>query len=112
MKNCLIALGALLIAGTAAAAQAQVITTYLPVAPPAVVAPAPVVVAPAPAPVVFAPAPVVTYYARPIYPPVIAYPRRYVVPAPVVPGPFVYAVRPKVFVRGQPLRNAIRAATP
>lgn len=105
MKNCVIALGALLICGTAAAAQAQVITTYLPAAPP-------VVVAPAPAPVVISPAPVVTYYSAPVYPPVVAYPRRYFVPAPVVPAPFVYAVRPKVFVRGQPLRNAIRAATP
>lgn len=102
MKSYLIAIGAALIGGAVAPAQAQVITTYLPPVPPVVAAP----------PVVVAPAPVVTYYSRPVYPPVVAYPRRYVVPAPVVIRPRVYALRPKVYVYGQPLRNAIRAVTP
>ncbi len=105
MKSYLIAIGAVLIGGAVAPAQAQVITTYLPPVPP-------IVTAPPPPPVVVAPAPPVMYYARPVYPPVVAYPRRYVMPAPVVVRPRVYALRPKVYVYGQPLRNAIRAMTP
>lgn len=100
MRNCVIAFAALLICGMAASAEAQVITTYLPPAPPVVAAPV----------VVARPAPIATYYSAPA---LVAYPpRRYVVPAPVVVAPRVYTLRPKVYVRGQPLRNTIRAVTP
>lgn len=104
MKQLLAASVALIVFAAAEAAPAQVISTFLP--PPAIAAPPAVA-----APVVVAPTPVVTYYSAPVYGPVI-YPRRYVVPAPVVVRPRTYVVRPKVYVRGQPLRNAIRATTP
>lgn len=97
-------IAALIVFASAQAAQAQVVSTFLP--PPAIVA-APPVIAP---PVVVAPTPVVTYYSAPVYGPVL--PRRYVVPAPVVVRPRSYVVRPKVYVRGQPVRNTIRAFTP
>ncbi|HXT60542.1 MAG TPA: hypothetical protein VN699_18010 [Pirellulales bacterium] len=107
MRSLSIACGFLFVCGMAAAAQAQVVTSYLPPATVAYAAP-PIIVAP--------PAPVVTYYSAPLYraplyAPVV-YPRRYVVPAPVVVRPRVYAVRPKVYVRGQPVRNTLRAVTP
>lgn len=101
MKSIFAACGALLVLALADAAQAQVVTTFLP--PPTLVTAPPVIVAP--------PAPVVTYYSVPAYGPVF-YPRRYVVPAPVVVRPRTYVLRPKVYVRGQPLRNTIRAVTP
>jgi hypothetical protein len=103
MKSLSIACGFLFVCGMAAAAQGQVVTTYLPPAPVAFAAAPPIIVAPA--------APVVTYYSAPVYAPVV-YPRRYVVPAPVVVRPRVYTVRPKVYIRGQPLRNTLRAVTP
>lgn len=96
-------IAALIVFASAQAAQAQVVSTFLP--PPTIVAPP--VIAP---PVVVAPTPVVTYYSAPVYGPVL--PRRYVVPAPVVVRPRSYVVRPKVYVRGQPVRNTIRAFTP
>lgn len=100
--KCLFATAAILVAlGLTETAQAQVVTTFLP--PPAIVPSPPVVVAPS--------APVVTYYSAPLYAPVV-YPRRYVVPAPVVVRPRTYVVRPKVYVRGRPVRNTIRAFTP
>ncbi|HEV7225047.1 MAG TPA: hypothetical protein VGN42_20245 [Pirellulales bacterium] len=102
MKSLSIACGFLFVCGMAAAAQAQVAATYLPPTTVAYAAP-PIIVAPPP--------PVATYYSAPLYAPVV-YPRRYVVPAPVVVRPRVYAVRPKVYVRGQPMRNAFRAVTP
>ncbi|HUY92935.1 MAG TPA: hypothetical protein VMV10_29670 [Pirellulales bacterium] len=101
MKSLFAAVAALVAFGLADAAQAQVVTTFL---PPAAIAPSPPVV-------VALPAPVVAYYSAPIYGPVI-FPRRYVVPAPVIVRPRTYLVRPKVYVRGQPLRNTIRAVTP
>ncbi|MBN1591071.1 MAG: hypothetical protein JW888_16275 [Pirellulales bacterium] len=74
-----------------------------------------------PAPVVYGPAPVVANY-WPVGP-AYAYPAPYVVARPAyaypavygyAPAPVVYAspyvVRQKVFVRGQPVRNALRAA--
>ncbi len=60
-------------------------------------------------PVYAYPGPVVRYHAPP---PVVAY-RPAVVPVParvVYPPPVV--VRPKVYVRGQPVRNVLRAITP
>ena len=67
-------------------------------------------------PVYTYPPPVV--YRRPvIYPAPVAYPPPVAYPAPVVygPAPFYAApavVRTKVYFRGQPVRNAIRAVLP
>jgi hypothetical protein len=47
------------------------------------------------------PVPYATYYAAPAY---VAYPR-------VAVGPSIYGT-PKVYVRGEPVRNALRAVTP
>jgi hypothetical protein len=61
--------------------------------------------------------PAVTYYAPPVvtYPgpaPFFAYrPGAYLAPAPVY-YPAAVVVRPKVYVRGQPVRNMLRAVTP
>ena len=82
------------------------------VAPPAVtygpvIVQRPVVVAPAPVTVF---RPIVPAQAVTVYSPVEAAPA--VVPAtPVVVGRTVL-VRPKVYVRGQPIRNVLRAVTP
>lgn len=58
------------------------------------------------------PAAVVSYYHAPLvsyyHAPVVVRPR--VVPAPVIVRPRVY-VRPKVYIRGQPVRNTLRAIT-
>jgi hypothetical protein len=100
MKNLLVVAMVLVVVSVAATAEAgwvvppRVATAYYPVAP-VVVAPAPVVIAPAP---VVVPRPVVV--ARPV-----------VVPAPVVYGRPVI-VRPRVYVPGQPVRNAVRFALP
>jgi hypothetical protein len=106
---------ALMASGTA---HAQVVVTYMPVAP------APVAAYYAPAPVVttayYAPAPYyvaspVSYYAAaPVVAPMAA---PYYVASPLVPaGPYYYGrrviVRPKVYVVGQPVRNVLRAVTP
>jgi hypothetical protein len=76
----------------------------------------------APAPVVYGPTTVVANY-WPVGPVYSYYPAPYVVARPVVavPGPVVYGpaavyypgpyvVRARVFVPGQPIRNALRAA--
>lgn len=103
MKSVFSALAALFVLALARTAEAQVVTTFLPPPAPVVAAAPPIIVSP--------PAPVVTYYSAPVFGPVI-YPRRYVVPAPVVVRPRTYVLRPKVYVRGQPVRNYIRAVTP
>ena len=103
MKSNFSALAALFVLALAHVAEAQVVTTFLPPPAPVLAAAPPIIVSP--------PAPVVTYYSAPAFGTVI-YPRRYVVPAPVVVRPRTYVVRPKVYVRGRPLRNTIRAFTP
>jgi hypothetical protein len=103
MKSIYSALAALFVSALAHAAEAQVVTTFLPPPAPVLAAAPPVIVSP--------PAPVITYYSAPAFGPVF-YPRRYVVPAPVVVRPRTYVLRPKVYVRGQPVRNYIRAVTP
>ena len=86
-------------------------------APPAAYAPAPYVSYYAP-PAAYAPAPYVSYYAPPVayaayYSPAPAY------AAPVVPYRAYYGVAgwsvygtPRVYVPGEPVRNALRAVTP
>jgi len=63
--------------------------------------------------------PTVTYYAQPgvVYPgvaPVVTYQSgTYLAPSPVYyPATPVAVIRPKVYYRGQPVRNALRAVTP
>ena len=97
---------------------APVTTYYAPAPVTAYYAPAPVTTYYAPAPVTtyYAPAPVTAYYApAPVtsyYAPVTSYyapTTAYYAPA-VVASP--YYVRAKVYVRGEPVRNFFRAATP
>jgi hypothetical protein len=116
----------LLIVGTvllaASSASAHLHGVYAPVVP-APVVPAPVAAYYATGPVVpyapvvttayyappaaFYPAPAPYYVAAPIVAPVVAP----VAVAPVYYGPAV-VVRPKVYVRGEPVRNVLRAVTP
>ena len=111
----------LVVALAASTAPAQDIYTG-----PSIISVQPQVIAAYP-PVVVAQRPVVVYRATPVYPPVVTH--RVIVPttvvqtyrpvvpvytAPatvVVPGPRVL-VHPKVYVRGQPVRNVLRAVTP
>jgi hypothetical protein len=89
---------------------------YVPVVP---VAP---YVAYAPPVAYYAPAPYVAYYPpAAVYPPVAAYPPPYATYAPVVvpPAPVQYVVPgrniyggPRLYVPGEPVRNAVRAVTP
>jgi len=92
--------------GVVVAPPATVVHSYHPVGP-VVAYPAPVVVA----------RPVVTVRPRGVYRVPLVVAPRVVYRAPVVVAPVpVYAapvvVRPKVYIPGQPVRNAIRAVTP
>lgn len=99
MKRLLAALGCfvLVLACTTSTAQGQVVAyqAYSPVTPYGVYGP------PVPYAAYYAPAPVMVYRPYPAY-----------VPAPVYYGPGAVVVRPKVYVRGQPVRNVLRAVTP
>ena len=89
---------------------APVVAYYPPAVYPApVVTYSPVVTAPVvPAPVVVAPAPAVTYYRAPV---VATVPSYYYGPTPYVVGrPAV--VTQRVYIRGQPVRNALRVLAP
>lgn len=107
MKTLLALVAVACVLGTVNMADAQVVTYYSPV-----VTPAPALVPAAGPTVVYRPAPVVTYYAPAptvVYSPVptVVAP----VPAPVYVGrPAV--IRSKVYYRGQPVRNLLRAVTP
>ena len=108
MKSLSAVLFALVVVLSASSAQAQVWATYYAPAP-FLYAPAPVFVAPQPVPVVtYYQAPVVAYtpgyYAGPV--------TAYYAPAPVYVRPRGYTVRTRVYVRGQPVRNALRVLAP
>jgi hypothetical protein len=108
MKSLFVLLFVLMVVFSASSVQAQVWATYYAPAP-YLYAPAPVLVAPPPVPVVtYYQAPLVTYtpgfYAGPA--PV------YYAPAPVYVRPRGYTVRTRVYVRGQPVRNALRVLAP
>jgi hypothetical protein len=102
MKSLFAASFALMVVLSASPADAQWTAFYAPA--PVVYAPAPVYLAPPPLPV-----PVVTYYRAPV----VAYtPGYYFGPAPVYVRPRGYTVRTRVYVRGQPVRNALRVLAP
>ncbi len=98
MRTTTALLAAVALVGLTASAGAQTVVTYYPPTAPVTTyyAPAvPVTTYYAPAPIYTAPpVPVTTYYA-----PAVTYTPRYI-------------VRPKVYVRGQPIRNVLRAITP
>lgn len=94
MRTITTLLAAIVLAGMAALAEAQTVVTYYPASVPVTTYYVPSV-------------PVTTYYAPSV--PVITY------SAPVVTTRYYYSpyiVRPKVYVRGQPIRNVLRAITP
>lgn len=99
MRTIVFALTAIVVVGTAASAWAQRVVTYYPAAAPVATyyAPSVPVATYAPATTYVTPAPVTTYYAPVVTP-------RYYAPRVIV--------RPKVYVRGQPIRNVLRAITP
>ncbi len=114
MKTLLTALAGLLVVGSTAAAgtyRIDRIQPNLPVTTPIVYNPGAVYT--------YSPVtPTVTYFAPPVvaYPapaPVVVYrPGVYVAPAPVYYPARQVLIRPKVYVRGQPVRNVLRAVTP
>jgi len=101
MRTITIVLVAVVLAGLTTSVGAQTVVTYYP-------APAPVATYYAPGvPVTTYYAPSATYYAPSV--PVATY------YAPAVTTTYYYSpyiVRPKVYVRGQPIRNVLRAITP